>query len=66
MSRPEESPANVDPVGDHFTTMRMGHLMLADREITSTYSPGYSLESSFNHEIKVGNSTLEERNDGHT
>ena len=37
----------------------MGHLMLTEWEISS-------LESSFDHEIKVGNSLLEVHNGGHT
>ena len=39
--------------------MYMGHLVLTEWDITA-------LESSLSHEMKVGNSTLELHNDGHT
>ena len=59
LSRSEESTVKVPHVGDHSHTMYMGHLLLTEWEIDS-------LASSFNHEIKVGNSSLEIHNDGHT
>ena len=59
LSRPEESTHQVAHVGDHSTTMHMGHLKLTEWDIAS-------LESSFDREIKVGNSSLEVHNDGKT
>ena len=56
---PEQSTVKVANVGDDSNTMQMGHLLLTEWNIAG-------LESSFDDEIKVGNSLLELHNDGHT
>lgn len=59
LSGPEESTMKVAHAEDHSNTMPMGHLLLTEWEITS-------MASSVDREIRVGNSTLEVHNDGHT